>query len=79
MEKRDLATEVTEVNEHSTLKLKFDCGLTSDGKTITKTRSFSNVKSDVTSLDVYNVAETLASLQKHTLTDVIKQDNTILN
>lgn len=79
MEKRDLSTEVTEVNEHSTLKLKFDCGLTSDGKTITKTRSFSNVKSDATSLDVYNVAETLASLQKHTLTDVIKQDNTILN
>ena len=79
MEKRDLATEVTEVNEHSTLKLKFDCGLTSDGKTITKTRSFLNVKSDATSLDVYNVAETLASLQKHTLTDVIKQDNTILN
>ena len=79
MEKRDLATEVTEVNEHSTLKLKFDCGLTSDGKTITKPRSFSNVKSDATSLDVYNVAETLASLQKHTLTDVIKQDNTILN
>ena len=79
MEKRDLATEVTEVNEHSTLKLKFDCGLTSDGKTITKTRSFSNVKSDATSLDVYNVAETLASLQKHTLTDVIKKDNTILN
>ena len=33
MEKRDLATEVTEVNEHSTLKLKFDCGLTGNGKT----------------------------------------------
>lgn len=76
MENRSLATSVIEVNNHSTLKMKFDCGLNDNGKVIMKTRSFSNVKHNAKAVDVYNVAETLASLQQHTLQDVLKQDNT---
>lgn len=79
MENKSLATSVVEINNHSTLKMKFDCGLNDQGKTITKTRSFSNVKHNATSVDVYNVAETLASLQQHTLYDVVKQDNTAIS
>lgn len=79
MENKSLATSVIELNNHSTLKIKFDCGLNEQGKSITKTRSFSNVKHNAASLDVYNVAETLASLQQHTLQDVIKQDNTTIS
>lgn len=76
MENKSLVTTVIEVKNHSTLKMKFDCGLNDNGKVIMKTRSFSNVKHNASSVDVYNVAETLASLQQHTLQDVLKQDNT---
>ena len=79
MENRELATDVVEIKNHSTLKMKFDCGVNDQGKAIMKTRSFSNVKHNSTSVDVYNVAETLASLQEHTLYEVVKQDNTEIN
>lgn len=74
-----LATNASETNYMSSLKLKFDCGLNDDGKTIVKSRSFSNVKHDAKAVDVYNVAETLQSLQQHDLLSVIKVDNTELN
>jgi hypothetical protein len=74
-----LSTEVSETNNHSTLKIKFDCGLNDDGKTIVKSRSYSNVKANAASLDVFNVAETLISLQQHDKLSIVKQDNTELN
>ncbi len=67
---------VIETNNPSSLKIKFNCGLDEYGKTIVKSRSFSNLKHNALSLDVYNVAEALASLQQHSLASVIKQDNT---
>lgn len=79
MQDNRLASNVTETKNHSTLRIKFDCGLNDDGKSIIKTRSYSNVKGDASSLDVYNVAETLVSLQKHDQLSVTKQDNTELN
>lgn len=41
--------------------------------------SFSNVKNDATTLDVYNVTQTLALLYGHTLYEVIKRVNTKIN
>ncbi|MGL5713883.1 MAG: DUF1659 domain-containing protein [Paraclostridium sp.] len=79
MQDRSLSTEVSETKNPSTLKIKFDCGLDDNGKSIIKSRSFSNVKPDAKALDVLNVAETLESLQKHTILTVVKQDNTELN
>lgn len=70
---------VTETKNSSSLKIKFDCGLGDDGKAVTKTRTYSNLKADADSVDVYNVALALESLQKHTLYEVIKQDSTILS
>ena len=74
-----LATEVSETKNYSTLKIKFDCGLNDDGKTIVKSRSYSNVKASSSALDVLNVAETLISLQQHNKLSILKQDNTELN
>lgn len=79
MPDKRLSTEVSETNNYSTLKIKFDCGLNDDGKTIVKSRSYSNVKATAKALDVLNVAETLISLQQHDKLSIVKQDNTELN
>lgn len=75
----DNVTQVQEIKNASSLKIKFDCGLGDNGKSITKTRTYSNLKANAESVDVYNVALALESLQKHTLYEVIKQDSTTLN
>lgn len=74
-----LSTEVSETKNCSTLKIKYDCGLNGEGKTIAKSRSYSNVKANAKALDVFNVAETLISLQQHDKLSIIKLDNTELN
>ena len=74
-----LSTEVSETKNYSTLKIKYDCGLNGEGKTIVKSRSYSNVKANAKALDVFNVAETLISLQQHNKLSIIKLDNTELN
>lgn len=76
---RELATEVSETVLLSTLKIKFDCGIGDNEKSIIKTRSFSNVKGDANALDVFNVAQALISLQQHDPLTITKQDNTELN
>ncbi|MGL5692943.1 MAG: DUF1659 domain-containing protein [Peptostreptococcaceae bacterium] len=78
MEYQRQVTDVTEINNASSLKIKFDCGLGENGKNLIKSRTYSYLKPDADPVDVYNVADALASLQKHTLMDVIKQDNTTL-
>ncbi|CEN23280.1 MAG: DUF1659 domain-containing protein [Paraclostridium sordellii] len=74
-----VSTEVSETKNYSTLKIKYDCGLNGEGKTIVKSRSYSNVKANAKALDVFNVAETLISLQQHDKLSIIKLDNTELN
>lgn len=74
-----LSTEVSETKNCSTLKIKYDCDLNGEGKTIVKSRSYSNVKANAKALDVFNVAETLISLQQHDKLSIIKLDNTELN
>ncbi|GAA0714901.1 hypothetical protein GCM10008904_31120 [Paraclostridium ghonii] len=74
----NLSPNTSEVAQMSALKIKYDCGLGENGRTIVKTRSFSNVKDDAKALDVYNVAEILNSLQKHDVLSVVKIDNTEL-
>ncbi len=70
---------VMETKNQSTLKIKFDCGLDNNGKTIVKNRSYSNVKSDATSQDILDVANGIIALQMNSSLEILKQDNTILN
>jgi hypothetical protein len=70
---------VSETKNPSALKIKFDCGLDDKGKTIVKTRSFSNVADNATSQNVLDVANALVGLQIHDALEILKQDNTILN
>ena len=73
-----LAPIASEVAQMSALRIKYDCGLGENGRTIVKTRSFSNIKHDAKAVDVYNVAEILNGIQKHDVLSVVKIDNTEL-
>lgn len=73
-----LAPNASEVAQMSDLRIKYDCGLDDNGRTIVKIRSFSNVKNNAKVIDVYNVAEILNCLQKHDVLSVVKIDNTEL-
>ena len=70
---------VSETKNASSLKLKFDCGMNDDGKTVIKSRTYSNIKADATSQDVFDVARALVDLQIHDNIEILKQDNTVLN
>lgn len=70
---------VSETKNPSSLKIKFDCGLNDNGKTIVKSRTFSNVADNATSQDILDVANTLIGLQNHDVLEILKVDNTILN
>ncbi|MGL5752405.1 MAG: DUF1659 domain-containing protein [Paraclostridium sp.] len=70
---------VTETKNLSALKMKFDAGLNDDGKTIVKSRTFSNIKHNAAAQDVLDIANALSELQQHGLLEVLKQDNTVLN
>ena len=79
MQNQREATSIVEIKNPSTLKMRFDCGEDDNGKIITKSRSYSHVKPSAKGVDVFNVAKALESLQKNTLIEVVKQDNTSLN
>lgn len=71
---------VTETKNPSTLKIKFDCGLDDNSKTIVnKNRSCSNVKADANAQDVLNFVNAIVSIQVNDALEILNQDNTILN
>ena len=79
MKSERLASSITETKNPSSLKMKFDCGLGDNGRTIVKSRTYSNLKPDAKALDIYNVADAMVSLQQHSILEIVKQDNTLLN
>ena len=70
---------VSETKNASSLKLKFDCGMNDDGKTVIKSRTYSNVKAGAAYQDVFDIAKALVDLQIHDNMEILKQDNTVLN
>ena len=68
---------VNEAKNPSSLKIKLDLGMV-DGKTKVRSKTFSNLKHDAASQDVYDVAESLMSLQEYDVLETIKIDNTTL-
>ena len=49
-----------------------------DGKTKDRSKTFSNLKHDADAQNVYDVAESLMSLQEYDVLETIKIDNTTL-
>ena len=68
---------VNESKNPSSLKIKLDLGMV-DGKTKVRSKTFSNLKHDATSQNVYDVAESLMSLQEYDVLETIKIDTTTL-
>ena len=54
---------VNESKNPSSLKIKLDLGMV-DGKTKVRSKTFSNLKHDATSQNVYDVAESLMALTR---------------
>lgn len=69
---------VIEAKNPSSLKVKLDLGMV-DGKTKTKSKTFSNLKHSANTQDVYDVCESLMALQEYDVLEVAKIDNTTLN
>ena len=78
MKNQILGKRVVEAKNPSSLKVKFDCGLNDNGKTVVKSRTYSNLKHNAALSDVLNVAEALASLQQYSVLEISKIDNTTL-
>ena len=55
---------VNESKNPSSLKIKLDLGMV-DGKTKVRSKTFSNLKHDADAQNVYDVAESLMSLQEY--------------
>ena len=68
---------VNESKNPSSLKIKLDLGMV-DGKTKVRSKTFSNLKHDADAQNVYDVAESLMSLQDYDVLETIKIDNTTL-
>ena len=64
----------------SGLKLRFDCGINDlTGKSIVKSRTFSNVRPNASTDSVYEVGVALGSLQKYDVLEIAKVDNSTLS
>lgn len=64
----------------SGLKLKYDCGKNPDtGKSIVRSKTYSNISPDAVDQSLLDVANALASLQDYALLDVARADNKTLS
>lgn len=62
---------VNEAKNPSSLRIKLDLGIV-DGKTKVRSKTFSNLKHDATSQNVYDVSEGLMTLQEYDVLETIK-------
>lgn len=61
------------------LKMKFDLGLDElTSKTKTKSKTYSNIRPEATSQDIYDVANALGELQEFSVLEISKIENTTL-
>ena len=70
---------VIEAKNPSSLRLKLDCGVNElTGKTVVKSKTFSNVRPNASVDDVYQVGVALGSLQQYDVLEIAKIDNSTL-
>ena len=68
---------VIEAKNPSSLRVKLDLGMV-DGKTKVRSKTFSNLKHNADTQDVYEVAQSLMALQEYSVLEIAKIDNTTL-
>ena len=68
---------VIEAKIPSSLRVKLDLGMV-NGKTKVRSKTFSNLKHNASSQDVYDVCESLMALQEYAVIETAKIDNTTL-
>ena len=68
---------VIEAKNPSSLRVKLDLGMV-NGKTKVRSKTFSNLKHNASAQDVYDVCESLMSLQEYAVIETAKIDNTTL-
>jgi hypothetical protein len=59
---------------NSKVKLVLNAGLDDNNKTITKSKTFSNVKAAVENEDLYNLGVAISDLQEYQLTNIVRYD-----
>ena len=69
---------VVELKNPGSLRVRLDLGMV-DGKTKTKSRTYSNLKKNASGQDVFDVANAIMALQQYDVLEIIKQDYTSLN
>lgn len=70
---------VIEAKNPTSLRMKFDLGLDElTQKTKVKSKTYSNIKPEATSQDIYDVASALEHLQEFTVLEIAKIENTTL-
>ena len=68
---------VNEMKNPSSLRIKLDLGML-NGKTKVRSKTFTSLKHNATTQDVYDVAEALMELQEYPVIEIAKIDNTTL-
>ncbi|WP_455539109.1 DUF1659 domain-containing protein [Terrisporobacter sp.] len=63
----------------SAIKVKFDHGTDLNGDRVIKTKTFSSIKSAASNENVMEVVNSIVSLQQHTLSGVLRVDNSSLS
>lgn len=62
------------------LKIKYNCGANAEtGKIVYKTKTYTNVSPDASDQDIFDVGNLLASLQKNTVQQISRIDDTSLS
>ncbi|PLT34423.1 DUF1659 domain-containing protein [Bacillus sp. V5-8f] len=63
----------------STLRVTFETGVNEKGEPQLKRKLFSNIKTDATAEELLKTAQSLTNLQKHTLTEIARQDTATIS
>jgi len=70
---------IVSTKNSSSIKLNLDCGIDEKGKTIVRSKSFNNLKFDALDDDIYEIVESIMSLQDFNLLQINKIDNATLS
>ena len=70
---------VIEGKNPTSLRMKFDLGLDeTTNKTKVKSKTYSNIRHNATSQDIYDVATKIESLQEYAVIEICRIENTTL-